>query len=331
LLIKGRNPDSVIRIFAAAAGLCVFAFYFELIADVLYGGSGQGFYAWLREKHDVRASGFSSEPSIYAAWAAMAWPLQMSAALDRSISRSKRAALLTLVVATLLSLILCGARTGLVILGAQLSLLLVFTRTRGGLPLGVGRILFVVVVSLVVVTVAAGALVASLDLEDSLSSIARIGSLLAGIHTALNEPLAGIGIGQFGHFYAQHVPDFALVSEEVLSWAEGSSQYRASTFNLFVRLICELGVPLGTIACCIVLLPLVRGLRRPAQERAQSPFVWILLAAVAGVAFWFTQDQFGYQPAILGLALLTSVQSQARRRPDSATSEQYLSPAAYGA
>jgi len=115
------------------------------------------------------------------------------------------------------------------------------------------------------------------------------------------------------YYFSAYAPDFALASDEIVTYAAGLSDYRASSFNLFVRFLCEFGFVAGLFFSYLVMQPILRALR----IRGDNGFVlYATLSAVGGVGFWLSQDQYGYQPAILSLAILSNaVAACADHRP----------------
>jgi hypothetical protein len=250
---------------------------------------------------DERPSGLNSEPSTYSAWAAFVWPLVLYYVVHaRKVSGNMFAAIIFAGLCA--SAFLCNARTIAAIIVLQLGYLGYWiVRTKKGLyRLGV----FAVYLSFAVFILALFAeRFSSLADSDAGSNIGRIGSTVTAIRVSLAHPAFGVGIGQLKYFFAAYAPDFALVSDEILSYAAGLSQYRASSFNMFVRLICEFGFALGVIFSILLLRPIFSAIRL----RSTDNFIpYAVLAAIGGVGFWLSQDQYGYQPAILSLAILSN-------------------------
>ena len=73
------------------------------------------------------------------------------------------------------------------------------------------------------------------------ASSARLPLTPCAVKVSLDHPLLGIGIGQFKYFFGAYIPDFARSSGEIATYATGIAEFRTSTFNLFVRLMCEFG------------------------------------------------------------------------------------------
>lgn len=251
---------------------------------------------FLRFKHDDRPSSLATEPSMYASWTLVIWPLALLLALSgtRQWSRCLAWIFLTIMLA---SIILCNARTAAGIGAFQLLFYVLWAVKRGRIGPGtaLGGLAMMALTPFVLIR-----LMTVADLQSNLSNIGRIGSTVAGISVTADYPLLGIGIGQFKYFLAEYAPSFAAASDEISAWGDGSASFRASTFNLFVRLVSEFGLLIGGIACWLLFRPLSR-----AFIWAQTPSqLCIALSAMGGFGFWMIQDQYAYQPAIFALALL---------------------------
>jgi len=255
-----------------------------------------------RMKRDVRPSSLATEPSIYGAWIAFLWPLMFYYGLAgrRVLARLAVRGFLVVAIATAL---LSNARTFAVVLMLQLLYICYWSiQKQRGWGTRIRSLLLGLCLTTAAVLFLAGRLMSTTNLSDNESDITRIGDTVAGINVALAHPLVGVGIGEFGNFIAQYAPTFALRSIEVEKDIAGSSEYRASTFNMFVRLFVEFGIPLGSVFVYLILRPVIRAPKRAMGERF---VLYAALSAVGGVGFWFSQDTYGYQPAILSLAVLS--------------------------
>lgn len=139
---------------------------------------------------------------------------------------------------------------------------------------------------------------AALDLSENLSSAMRIGSaFLAANVISEGYGLLGIGTGQFHFFYSyEYFPDFLFLSTEAINQADPSVDFRASTFNFFLRILLEIGL-LGFI---IFLLTVIKILK-PNISQNITPEKILLIGALA---FLLTQDTYCYPYLILGFSFL---------------------------
>lgn len=265
-------------------------------------------FEWLLEflngpMSQFRISGITTEPSIWGSWVAFVWPILLLG--STSYSGISKVVGLLLIIAAFLS----GARTFLVILVIQLAVLLAWQISSRAITVKkLFFILFFTVFIGVLFIVNGGyqRLFSTADINENLSNIARIGSNITALKVIRDNPVFGIGIGQFTNAYGKYVPTFTLVSDEVVSWADGTSNTRASTFNLFLRIYVELGLPFFLASLYFVVSPFydsVRLLRR--ENTSQHRYsICYLIAYIGGTTFWLSQDQYGYQVGILSYALL---------------------------
>jgi hypothetical protein len=279
--------------------------------DLLGIGVIQGMLVAVRTSITERASGLATEPSLYSAWLAFVWPLVLFY-VTRAGSSVKRLSSGLLLLGLCVSAYLSNARTIAVIVVLQIMYYAYWvTRNRSGLY-RLRSLVILIFIGIAILAVFAGSFSTLTSMELG-SNISRIGSTMTALRVSLAHPVVGVGIGQFKYFFGAYAPDFALVSDEILSYVNGTSEFRASSFNLFVRFACEFGIPVGMFFSALVLYPIITAVRRRDADR----FVFFAtLAAIGGVGFWLTQDQYGYQPAILSLAILSNaVRSPNARRP----------------
>ena len=257
-----------------------------------------------RLKRDLRPSSFASEPAIYAAWLSVIWPLVFYSArhAERALSRVGAAALLALM---FISAYLSNARTFSVVMVLQLIYVGFWSiERRQSWRSRIRSFLIISCLGAVVILVLLNSLLSVLDIGGSQggSDVARFAYTVTGINVFLAHPIVGVGIGQFSNFFGKYAPQFASVSDEVMSHINGVAIYRASTFNLFVRLFVEFGIPIGLVFSAMILRPILRAPKSPAKD----PFlIYAALSAVGGIGFWLSQDAYGYEPGILALAILS--------------------------
>ena len=76
-----------------------------------------------------------------------------------------------------------------------------------------------------------------------LSNIARIGSQWAGWYMFLDNPFFGVGYGQYPFYYADYVPSWAWISQEVQFWGTNiPGSMVALSHGIYTRLLAEAGL-----------------------------------------------------------------------------------------
>jgi hypothetical protein len=257
-----------------------------------------------------RLASLATEPALYGAWIAFIWPLMLYYSLtgQRALGRLAARALLVMAVG---SAMLSNARTFVVILLLQLLYVCYWAVQRQhGWGTRVRSLLLALGVTVAAAVILAGRLFTIIDLANSRSDVTRFADTITGINVAVAHPLVGVGIGEFGNFFAQYAPEFALSDVEVAKDVVGESKYRASTFNMFVRLCVEFGIPLGIALSYFILRPIFRA---PKANPGERFVLYAALSAVGGAGFWLSQDPYGYQPAILAMAVLTMSMAHVKR------------------
>lgn len=153
---------------------------------------------------------------------------------------------------------------------------------------------------------------AALDLQENLSSVMRIGSTQLALNVAKSGyGLTGIGFGQFHFFFQKRfAPSYMLLSPEAYDQMSSSADQRASTYNLFARVLVETGV-LGLLAFLAMLYQTFRSVRKDPQPST----LFAVLFGAGSLGFLITQDPYLYPPLVVALAIILG------RTADSSPSE----------
>jgi len=74
------------------------------------------------------------------------------------------------------------------------------------------------------------------------SNVGRFGSTVAAIKMGLDNPVFGIGLGQYGFFMPEYIPRWALDSREVRRWADPNrGKQWPVVHNIHARIFAEMG------------------------------------------------------------------------------------------
>jgi O-antigen ligase len=202
-----------------------------------------------------RLRSVSGEASWFARYYAFTMPFLLSYVFTE---RRRRWMYLAVAAYSLLLLVLTRSRTGYIITTMQLALFLVGGSVhvwRGGVSL---RLSYLRSAGLVIGIVAVFVLLFEANLEsglvrnvmssltsaENLSNIGRYGSQVAALNIAAENPVFGVGLGQYGFHFPVHVPQWAVASYEIQQWAspaEGSAW--APVHSLYARVAAETGWP----------------------------------------------------------------------------------------
>lgn len=247
---------------------------------------------WIRvDAGTMRPFGLMSEPSYWGAFVAYIWPILFFCFDDGSVARRLSRTCALLLIGTALFI---GARTLIGIVFVQ-ALILVLS----------SRINTLVKLILLIVCAAGGmlGLILSTDIfavSDNLSSAMRLGSTLLALNVAGSYGLFGVGVGQFHYYFTpEFAPNFLLLSSEAANIFGDVSDFRASTFNFYVRLMVELGV-IGMLGYMMLIVRAGRSILHLPELNMRRG---LGLAYVGAMAFWLTQDSFLYSPALFFIAL----------------------------
>jgi hypothetical protein len=270
----------------------------KTISDLLF---------FFRGNISERVSGLATEPSMFASWALMIWPLlifQKRESINILINKLSILFGLGCIAASIIS----GARTFLIVFLIQLGVFFAmeFRSKNGGflrrscLMIALSTVIFyfldfeyylLQVFSIV-------------DIEGSISSITRLGLAITAFNVFLGNIFFGIGIGQFTFNFSSYVPDWALASTEVIDLINGVGEYRVNTYNLFLRIGAELGLGVFILFCYLI-IKVFKDLIFLFKKTDIDKF-WlrgVLLSVIGAISFWFQQDLFSYQPGIFSIGL----------------------------
>jgi O-antigen ligase len=288
--------------------------------------------------YHTRLRSVSAEPSVFAMYAAFAFPWLVSYAQEEGPRRWLRLLLLGYLG---VMLILTQSRTAYAITLAQVALLLVGRKKAEGTKGRAQRLLMAVVIVVGVVTLArvvgtearnpmktAVSLAADEDSVYYMSNLTRTGVQYGTMVMAADHPLAGVGFGQAGFHIPAYLPQWASISPEtaeLLSPHEGTPW--PPSHGLYVRMSAETGIPGLLLFLAIWGVLIWRIWTRLREERrvlgASSQMGRAVLAMVAGVAMGgFNTDSIRLfsLPVALGCAwwYLASPLPVAAASPDSA-------------
>lgn len=249
-----------------------------------------------------RASGLHTEPSYYGAMAG----LFSFALLLLPVRGFRRLVNICLAAGLVATSIVVTAKTFVAVAGAQ-ALYLVLGRRYSG-HVRIYALISVLAVGGIMYTYTRD--YAALSVEENLSTAMRFGSTHLGLNVAAaGYGVPGIGIGQFHFFYRREfAPDYLLLSREAMEQMEPDAYQRASTFNLYVRVLLET----GALGFALLLYAMTSILRTDLPKRA----FFLLPMFVGAAGFLLTQDTYFYPPLVFAASMIlgTRADSRARKR-----------------
>ncbi len=141
--------------------------------------------------------------------------------------------------------------------------------------------------------------------DENLSNVARLGMSEGAIYMALDHPIFGVGIGQYGFHAKKYIPQSAFKSLEVKSWLdETRTDLWPTVFAIHPRILAELGFVgffIWITMWCSLLYQLM-------MRTYKNKDIWslTLMVSIAGTLFsGFTLDTYIFYPywILFGLAL----------------------------
>ncbi|OAO76717.1 O-antigen ligase family protein [Anoxybacillus flavithermus] len=194
------------------------------------------------------------------------------------------------------------SRTAYIIILIQILIYLYMLIKKGLLKLNYKNLIILVLAILIVILTSSSILehflenVLSLLDKDYSSNIARIGSQIAAIQMGLNNPIFGVGLGQYAFYVKQFMPLWALGNEEVSAWIDPyNDSIWAPVHSLFARLFAELGI-IGLFLWLLLFIILVVDVCRKVLKMDDKNNIFIgvsLLTSIIGtLLIGFTHDSY---------------------------------------
>ena len=130
------------------------------------------------------------------------------------------------------------------------------------------------------------------------STGARVGSWLAGLNAFWSSPVSGVGLSQFGFYFADSAPKWLLETEQGAAWANPGTAYFASTKNYVIKILAETGI----VGLALVASPLVLAFARLRRIRTPASRHHLLMLYGVGLASLNVDSlAFLYIPFMIGL------------------------------
>jgi O-antigen ligase len=129
--------------------------------------------------------------------------------------------------------------------------------------------------------------------KSSASNITRIGMQTAAVKIGLDNPVFGVGLGQFGFNFPKYLPEWALDSYEIKSYLDPNDKFFPPSHGLFPRLIAETGFVGFLIYIFMCFLFLIEILKNYKNNFKPFNFV-ILLSILSFFLLGFSYDSFRF-------------------------------------
>ena len=262
---------------------------------------------------DKRLRTVSFEPPAFGNFAGLAWPWLFSAVL--MTRKSRRALHIILLSAFTILIVGSQARTGWLLLGANLMtfglLWFLFLPREGRVnkpaALITGSALILVGAS-VLVTYAANfdRIIAGVVDGTSVSDLSRLAYQVTALKIFAANPIVGVGFGQFAYNAALSMPSWGFLSPEIGPSFIYPDAPWPNTYSLYARLAAELGV-IGLLGWVAIWLTLIISVSRAARSyvgfgRSVPVIAYaIIMSCIAILVTGVTTDTF--RTPMIGITL----------------------------
>ncbi|MBB6713517.1 glycosyltransferase [Clostridium gasigenes] len=135
-------------------------------------------------------------------------------------------------------------------------------------------------------------LINSLRDPNNVSNISRLGLEEAAINIGIENPIIGVGIGQYGFEVSNHLSDKALTSHEVQRWISEKNKDWPPAFALYVRIMAEQGI-LGFIIWCVFIgYVLIKSMRKIMKNENDIMGISLVVSFIGVLISWMNADTF---------------------------------------
>ena len=135
-------------------------------------------------------------------------------------------------------------------------------------------------------------LINSLSDKNNMSNVARSGMQRSAVEIGMDNPLIGVGLGQYGFYAQRYLDEKAMTSHEVKIWASEDNSAWPPVFSLFSRVIAEQGL-IGIVLWIAMLAYMVISMLQALRKKENDIVGISLLVSFLGVIIsWVNADMF---------------------------------------
>lgn len=147
-------------------------------------------------------------------------------------------------------------------------------------------------------------LIVSLKDPNNVSNISRIGLQKAALDIGLHNPIAGVGIGQYGFNVKGHLSDKALTSHEVERWMSEKNNHWPPAFSLYARIVAEQGIVGIIIWLGFLGYILIKAIMVMRKKDNDIIGISLIVSFVGILISWMNADTFAQMPFWIMLPLI---------------------------
>lgn len=146
-------------------------------------------------------------------------------------------------------------------------------------------------------------LIESITNPNNYSNIARIGLMQDAVNMGLDNPISGVGLGQFAFHANDYISQNALRSHEVQNWLDEDSPDWTPAFSLHTRILAEQGI-IGFAIWMTIWAYVLWKLFKTWKSKDNDYYGVTLVVSTCGVlASGFNADTYAFLPYWILLAL----------------------------
>lgn len=212
-------------------------------ATVWKAGNGYGMFGWVNLNGRLRSMSF--EPAALANYICLALPWILAVYLTRY--GKQRITYGILLIALLVTVAMTASRTGMVLLSGGIG---VFLLLRNIYFMGHAQktlnIISLAIVASVVAAIAgiiiySGTIIEHVSMGENISNLSRLASNITAFNIFADNPIWGVGFGQYGFHAFGYVPEWGWKSYEIRAWFLNPMAVWPPVFSIYARFAAELG------------------------------------------------------------------------------------------
>ena len=139
-----------------------------------------------------------------------------------------------------------------------------------------------------------GDVVQSLNSKTNHSNIARLGLQKSAINMGMDNPIIGIGLGQFGFYADQYIEEDARISFEIQRWTNPEEvDFWPPAFALIPRIVAEQGFVGAAIFIAFLLVTMIKFFVKYVKANENTMEILTMVSLIGVIVSTFNADTYG--------------------------------------
>lgn len=139
-----------------------------------------------------------------------------------------------------------------------------------------------------------GDVVQSLNSKTNHSNIARLGLQKSAINMGMDNPIIGIGLGQFGFYADQYIEEDARISFEIQRWTNPEEvDFWPPAFALIPRIVAEQGFVGAAIFIAFLLVTMIKFFVKHVKANENTMEILTMVSLIGVIVSTFNADTYG--------------------------------------